>query len=119
MEMTRRQMPFELLSGLRFFEQAHVKDVASFLKFALNPKDELAFKRIASLMPGVGERTGDKLWQKLAGGAEFATLEPPAKAAAPWKQWVETHKQITRTGTTRVRVPNKSRWWSTRSTRIT
>jgi len=94
MEMTRRQMPFELLSGLRFFEQAHIKDVASFLKFALNPKDELAFKRIASLMPGVGERTGDKLWQKLAGGAEFATLEPPAKAAAPWKQWVETQKQI-------------------------
>jgi len=94
MEMTRRQMPFELLSGLRFFEQAHVKDVASFLKFALNPKDELAFKRIASLMPGVGERTGDKLWQKLVGGAEFTTLEPPVKAAAPWKQWVETHKQI-------------------------
>ena len=94
MEMTRRQMPFELLSGLRFFEQAHVKDVASFLKFALNPKDELAFKRIAGLMPGVGERTSDKMWQKLAGGAEFAALEPPAKAVAPWKQWVETHAQI-------------------------
>jgi len=94
MEMTRRQMPFELLSGLRFFEQAHVKDVASFLKFALNPKDELAFKRIASLMPGVGERTGDKLWQKLVGGEDFASLEPPVKAAAPWKQWVETHRQI-------------------------
>ena len=27
-------------------------------------------------------------------GADFAALEPPAKAAAPWKQWVETHKQI-------------------------
>ena len=95
MEMTRRQMPFELLSGLRFFEQAHVKDVAAFLKIALNPKDELAFKRIAGLMPGVGDRTAAKLWDKLAGGAEFASLEPPAKAAAPWKQWVETHAQIT------------------------
>lgn len=94
MEMTRRQMPFELLSGLRFFEQAHVKDVASFLKFALNPRDELAFKRISGLMPGVGERTADKLWQKLAAGADFASLEPPAKAVAPWKQWVETHAQI-------------------------
>jgi DNA helicase-2/ATP-dependent DNA helicase PcrA len=94
MEMTRRQMPFELLSGLRFFEQAHIKDVASFLKFALNPKDELAFKRIASLMPGVGQRTTEKLWEKVAAGAEFAALEPPAKAAAPWKQWVETHAQI-------------------------
>jgi DNA helicase II / ATP-dependent DNA helicase PcrA len=94
MEMTRRQMPFELLSGLRFFEQAHVKDVASFLKFALNPKDELAFKRIAGLMPGVGQKTSDRLWEKLAAGAEFATLEPPVKAAAPWKQWVETQAQI-------------------------
>ena len=94
MEMTRRQMPFELLSGLRFFEQAHVKDVASFIKFALNPRDELAFKRIASLMPGVGDRTAEKLWEKLAKGAEFSTLEPPTKAAAPWKQWVETHAQI-------------------------
>jgi DNA helicase-2/ATP-dependent DNA helicase PcrA len=94
MEMTRRQMPFELLSGLRFFEQAHIKDVASFLKFALNPRDELAFKRIAALMPGVGQRTSDKLWEKLAAGAHFATLEPPAKADAPWKQWVATHAQI-------------------------
>jgi DNA helicase-2/ATP-dependent DNA helicase PcrA len=45
-------------------------------------------------MPGVGARTADKLWEKLAAGAEFAALEPPAKAAAPWKQWVETHRQI-------------------------
>ncbi len=95
MEMTRRQMPFELLSGLRFFEQAHVKDVASFIKFALNPKDELAFKRIASLMPGVGDRTTEKMWGKLIQGTEFTALEPPVKAIAPWKQWVETHAQIT------------------------
>jgi DNA helicase-2/ATP-dependent DNA helicase PcrA len=95
MEMTRRQMPFELLSGLRFFEQAHVKDVAAFLKFAQNPKDELAFKRIAGIMPGVGEKTSDKLWQKLVTGADFVSLEPPVKAAGQWKQWVETHKQIT------------------------
>ena len=95
MEMTRRQMPFELLSGLRFFEQAHVKDVAAFIKFALNPRDELAFKRIAGTMPGVGEKTADKLWEKIAGGADLSALEPPAKAASTWKQWVETHQQIT------------------------
>ena len=58
MEMTRRQMPFELLSGLRFFEQAHVKDVAAFLKFALNPKDELAFKRIAGAHARRGRADG-------------------------------------------------------------
>ena len=44
--------------------------------------------------PAWASGPADKLWQKLAEGAEFASLEPPAKAAAPWKQWVETHKQI-------------------------
>ncbi len=34
MELTRHGMPFSITSGLRFFEQAHVKDVAAFLKFA-------------------------------------------------------------------------------------
>jgi DNA helicase-2/ATP-dependent DNA helicase PcrA len=95
MEMTRRQMPFELLSGLRFFEQAHVKDVAAFLKFALNPRDELAFKRIAGLMPGVGDKTAEKIWGKITAGEELAKIEPPAKAADTWKQWVETHAQLT------------------------
>jgi DNA helicase-2/ATP-dependent DNA helicase PcrA len=82
------------LSGLKFFEQAHVKDVASFLKFAVNPKDQLAFNRVAGLMPGIGERTAGKLWEKLAAGTEFAALEPPAKAVASWRQWVATHQQI-------------------------
>ena len=94
MEMTRRQMPFELLSGLRFFEQAHVKDVAAFLKFALNPKDELAFKRIAGLMPGVGEKTAERIWARIIAGEDPAKIDPPAKAAAVWKQWIETHAQI-------------------------
>jgi DNA helicase-2/ATP-dependent DNA helicase PcrA len=94
MEMTRRQMPFELLSGLRFFEQAHVKDVASFLKFSLNPRDELAFKRIAGMMPGVGEKTAERIWAKIIAGEEPGKIEPPAKAAAFWKQWIETQAQI-------------------------
>ena len=29
MEFTRRNIPFVLTSGIRFFEQAHVKDVAA------------------------------------------------------------------------------------------
>jgi DNA helicase-2/ATP-dependent DNA helicase PcrA len=94
MEMTRRQMPFELLSGLRFFEQAHVKDVAAFLKYALNPRDELAFRRIAGLMPGVGDKTAEKIWAKMSAGTEPTKIEPPAKAASLWRQFVETIAQI-------------------------
>ena len=62
MELTRLQVPFQIRSGLRFFEQAHLKDVASYLKIAVNPKDELAWKRVLKLVPRVGKATAEKIW---------------------------------------------------------
>jgi DNA helicase-2/ATP-dependent DNA helicase PcrA len=62
MEMTRRGIPFEIRSGIRFFEQAHIKDVTSFMRIVLNPLDELAWKRILGLYPKVGKVTADKVW---------------------------------------------------------
>jgi DNA helicase-2/ATP-dependent DNA helicase PcrA len=94
MELTRRQVPFQITSGLRFFEQAHVKDVCAYIKLAANPRDEIAFKRIAGMLPGVGEKTAEKLWKKFAAGTPLANVEPPAKAAEAWKQWAATHEQL-------------------------
>ena len=65
MEFTRRGIPFDLTSGLRFFEQAHIKDVSAFLKWTVNPRDEVAFKRMVRLLPGVGPRSADGLWEKV------------------------------------------------------
>ena len=62
LELTRRNIPFSITSGIRFFEQAHIKDVAAYLKLIVNPRDELSFKRIVRLMPGVGAKGADKLW---------------------------------------------------------
>jgi DNA helicase-2/ATP-dependent DNA helicase PcrA len=62
MELTRRNIPFSITSGIRFFEQAHIKDVAAYLKLALNPRDELSFKRIVRLLSGIGGKSADKLW---------------------------------------------------------
>jgi len=95
MELTRRQIPFQITSGLRFFEQAHVKDAAAYLKFALNIRDEVSFKRLALMLPGVGERTAHKMWQELAAGLPWPKVKVPAKAAKDWAQWGETHRQLT------------------------
>jgi DNA helicase-2/ATP-dependent DNA helicase PcrA len=62
MELTRRNIPFVITSGIRFFEQAHIKDVAAYLKLIVNPSDELAFKRLAQMLPGVGGKSADTLW---------------------------------------------------------
>ena len=44
-ELLKRNIPYLVRGGVRFFEQAHIKDVLAYLKIILNPKDELSFKR--------------------------------------------------------------------------
>ena len=63
LELSRRGIPYQITSGIRFFEQAHVKDVTSFVRFVANPRDEVAFNRMVKLLPGIGNRTAENLWQ--------------------------------------------------------
>lgn len=66
MELTRRGIPFEIRSGLRFFEQAHIKDITSYLRVIVNPFEELAWKRLAKLLPKIGNVTAQKIWNMLS-----------------------------------------------------
>jgi len=69
-ELARRNIPYEVRSGLRFFEQRHVKDVLAHLRFVGNPRDEVAFARMAKLRPRLGQRLVARVWQELAGASE-------------------------------------------------
>ena len=62
LELGRRGIPYEIRSGLRFFEQQHVKDVLAYLRLVVNPKEETSFKRLLKLLPKVGERTAATFW---------------------------------------------------------
>ncbi|HKI69760.1 MAG TPA: UvrD-helicase domain-containing protein, partial [Verrucomicrobiae bacterium] len=119
LELTRRNIPFSITSGIRFFEQAHIKDVTAYLKLAANPRDELSFKRLAQLLRGIGGKGADKLWRLFQTGTEaqtpknkvHATRNPhhdsplairlqscasavPKKAAPAWAQFVATISQL-------------------------
>jgi DNA helicase II / ATP-dependent DNA helicase PcrA len=61
-ELLNRHISFKLCSGIKFFEQAHVKDVMSYLRFIYNPDEALSFKRAIKLYTGVGRITADKTW---------------------------------------------------------
>jgi ATP-dependent DNA helicase UvrD/PcrA len=63
LELTKRNIPFSITSGIRFFEQAHIKDATAYLKLVANPQDEIAFKRLAQLLPGIAAKGADKLWK--------------------------------------------------------
>jgi len=62
MELTRRGIPFEIRSGIRFFEQAHIKDVTAFMRLLINPFDELAWKRVLKLYKRIGKVAVGKIW---------------------------------------------------------
>jgi len=93
MELARERIPYTVTSGVRFFEQAHIKDVCSLLRILHNPGDELAFTRLMSLLPGVGGKTAEKIWRAL--GGRFETRDAvqrqalhdslPAAAQTLWK----------------------------------
>ena len=67
LELTKRHIPFSITSGIRFFEQAHIKDATAFLKFVANPRDEVSFKRLVQLLPGIAVKGADKLWKLFQG----------------------------------------------------
>jgi DNA helicase-2/ATP-dependent DNA helicase PcrA len=80
LELTKRNVPFTITSGLRFFEQAHIKDVTAWLKLAVNPRDELAFKRLVLILPGIGAKGADRLWRAFCAECVIPKMEPPPTA---------------------------------------
>ncbi|MEO8216170.1 MAG: ATP-dependent helicase [Acidobacteriota bacterium] len=67
MELTRRLIPYEIRSGVRFFEQAHIKDVLAYLKIVTNTRDELSWKRTLKLYPKIGEKSASEIWTAING----------------------------------------------------
>ncbi len=114
LELTKRNIPFSITSGVRFFEQAHIKDVTAYLKLVTNPRDELSFKRVVQLLPGIGGKGADKLWKVFSQAeqnetANSNTASPatpcavrlqacgqgaPKKAAVAWAQLSATIAQL-------------------------
>ncbi|MFN2453389.1 MAG: ATP-dependent helicase [Pyrinomonadaceae bacterium] len=95
LELTRRGIPYRIRSGVRFFEQAHVKDVVSYLRIITNPRDELAWKRVLRFVPQIGVATANRIWERLAYASDpFALVRRADFDAAPrrgngWTQFLE------------------------------
>jgi DNA helicase-2/ATP-dependent DNA helicase PcrA len=105
LELSRRGIPYQITSGIRFFEQAHIKDVISFLRLVANPRDEVAFKRMVKLLPGIGNRSADNLWnawdKSLSDSGEVASwserllpMNVSAKSKKHWTQLAHTLDEI-------------------------
>jgi len=65
-ELSRRDIPFIVFGGLKFYEMAHVKDLMAHLKVISNPKDELAWNRVLMLVKGIGPKIGGRILKEIS-----------------------------------------------------
>ncbi len=54
--MIRRQVPYQIVRGLAFFERKENKDILAYLRLLLNPRDDISFLRVVNEPPrGIGK----------------------------------------------------------------
>lgn len=71
-ELAKRNIPYQVFGGLKFYETAHVKDVTAHLKVIANPRDEIAWERVLTQIKGVGPKTAQEMMGALL---PFATID--------------------------------------------
>lgn len=76
--LARERMAYSITSGVRFFEQLHIKDVCSIVRMVDNPCDVLSFARLFEMLPGVGRKTIAKVWGVL--GDRFQVRDADKRA---------------------------------------
>ncbi len=107
LELSRLQIPYQITSGVRFFEQAHIRDLVALLRFVYNPSDTAAWNRVAVLLPKVGDKNAQKLHAaalehaKLmqqdfidALGTDDVASKVPKDAKEEWPKFVASLQQV-------------------------
>ena len=60
--LRKKDIPYRIYGGLSFYQRKEIKDVLSYLRLLINPKDEEALKRVINYPArGIGQTTVDKL----------------------------------------------------------
>lgn len=60
--LRKKDIPYRIYGGLSFYQRKEIKDVLSYLRLVLNPKDEEALKRVINYPArGIGGTTMDRL----------------------------------------------------------
>ncbi len=64
-EFPRRGIPYRLVGALRFYDREEVKDLLAYLSLLLNPRDEIAFRRVVNKPArGLGENSVESILDK-------------------------------------------------------
>lgn len=66
LELQAKNIPYEVRSGVSFFERAHIKDILAYLRIIENPFDEISWSRVFSIIPNLGTSSGSKIFNAIS-----------------------------------------------------
>ncbi len=102
-ELIKRNIAYDVRSGIRFFEQAHIKDVVAYLKILHNARDEAAWRRVLLMIPRVGNGLAGRLWERMTVSADPLAAAVadvslgnvlPVKTRAAWQVFIDVCRQL-------------------------
>jgi len=74
-ELLKYDVPYTIVGGHRFYDRAEIKDIMSYLRLLVNPRDDQALRRIVNKPTrGIGKASFDKV-ESLAAGRGIPVLE--------------------------------------------
>lgn len=88
--LVENDIPYVFFGGTKLLESAHVRDVLSALRVVANPDDEVAWLRLLTLVPRVGDRTAVRAFDALLAAREegLSARESRARALGSMPEWL-------------------------------
>ncbi|HSV43863.1 MAG TPA: ATP-dependent helicase, partial [Candidatus Bathyarchaeia archaeon] len=93
-ELASWGIPFVKYGGYKFVESAHVKDVIAYLKIIQNPRDEVSWSRVLTMMPGIGPKTAAAIIKEVTAKGSLDLDEKRFKSSADLRRLFEFLKGI-------------------------
>jgi DNA helicase-2/ATP-dependent DNA helicase PcrA len=87
-ELVRRNVPYVVVGGPRFYDRREIKDVLAYLRVLINPDDEVSFRRIVNVpRRGVGDTSVRRIeaWASAHGTTFGAALADADRAGVTGK----------------------------------
>ena len=101
-ELRRRNIPYQIVGGISFYQRKEIKDLVAYLKLIANPSDDVSFDRIINYpRRGIGDKTVEQITQlartrgvsSYTAAREYATdpeLASKANKLGPFVAMIET-----------------------------
>jgi ATP-dependent DNA helicase UvrD/PcrA len=96
--LRRARIPYGIVGGVRFYERKEIKDALAYVRLAVNPTDDVAFRRaIQTPVRGIGPATLARLEEARAGrGLLAVAAEPPAAITGKARRSLEEFAALIR-----------------------